>query len=565
MRSLRIIFFVLFLTSIGLAENYLINGGQESKIEYSMQQQVSPATGTKKLVLSYVIPQSFKSPTYQQKISNFRLDFSVAPSKREEDVDKRGNKIVRVIWKKPKKSIQATIRFTAANSTSLNPLQTRAPFPLTKIPRSARMYLASTEQVPSKNSEIAQKARQLTAGAKTEFDAVQKILSWVVDHLHYVLIPKQYDAMYSFRTGKGNCQNYSHLAAALLRAVDIPARIVNGITLKEPYDVKTSNGIITMRMAQGRHSWIEVYFPDLGWVPFDPQQTELFVSNRFIRVEVGLDNNETRNDGLIRWTQSRGYDDQPKFQENISATFQVDRVQLSADKQNYGPQKLLFCPPVDATFTKMAVAPPPPKPAHIPKDKLKKLRYSKPFIFGNLDFPRNVDFVSARGPAQKGAADEMEMRKNFLVETAEYVTTQGTQYAQTFILKKPVKLIKIGLALHKFGGDGQIWVELLKDDGQGRPGEPITSSTFRQIDQLPFIPGYDWVDFDFSRDAPILSPGRYWVALGFTGSPIINWFFTYGKPVGPTDGTRYRTIFDETWSRSLSFEFNYRVLGYTTK
>ena len=60
-----------------------------------------------------------------------------------------------------------------------------------------------------------------------------------------------------------------------------------------------------------------------------------------------------------------------------------------------------------------------------------------------------------------------------------------------------------------------------------------------------------------------LSPGRYWVALGFTGSPIINWFYSYGKPVGPQDGTRYKTIFDRTWSRSLSFEFNYRIVGFS--
>jgi len=51
------------------------------------------------------------------------------------------------------------------------------------------------------------------------------------------------------------------------------------------------------------------------------------------------------------------------------------------------------------------------------------------------------------------------------------------------------------------------------------------------------------------------------VALGFTGSPVVNWFFSYGKPIGPQDGTRYKTIFDADWSRSLDFEFNYRVTG----
>jgi len=74
-------------------------------------------------------------------------------------------------------------------------------------------------------------------------------------------------------------------------------------------------------MGQGRHSWIEVWFSDLGWVPFDPQQTELFVSNRYIRIEIGIDNNETINDGLLRWTQISGTKGKPRLQESISAAF----------------------------------------------------------------------------------------------------------------------------------------------------------------------------------------------------------------------------------------------------
>ncbi|MDZ7597940.1 MAG: hypothetical protein U5J82_06560 [Desulfobacterales bacterium] len=45
-------------------------------------------------------------------------------------------------------------------------------------------------------------------------------------------------------------------------------RIVNGVTLKQPYDIGKTNSVLTMKTAQGRHSWIEVYFPDLGWAAF---------------------------------------------------------------------------------------------------------------------------------------------------------------------------------------------------------------------------------------------------------------------------------------------------------
>ena len=580
----KIVFLVLLGTSLfAVAENYLINGGQESQINYQMEQQVAPAPGTQKLILSYVVPSTFSSPTFNQKISQFRIDFSQNPANREEDVDARGNKIIRMTWNRPTGLINCKIALSTLNSTGLKPLKTTATFPLTSVPAEVQVYLTSTTQVASNHAQIASQAKQLTATAKTEFDAVQQIISWVVDRMQYVLVPESYEALYSFRTGKGNCQNYSHLAAALMRAVGIPARIVNGVTLKQPYDVDVGDGILTLRMAQGRHSWIEVWFPDLGWVPFDPQQTQLFVSNRFIRVEVGLDNEETSNDGLIRWTQSASGGGQPQFEEAIESTFIGDRVQLNAQKQNYGPKKLLFSPAVDAAFTKVVIAPKPPvassssspaspangasgrsnQPAPITPRRYAEAEYNKPYSAGNIEFPRNVDFLATRGPAQQRADGQMEMRKNFMVETAEYVTTQGNQYAQAFVLTKPIKLNKVGLALHRFGGDGQLWVEILKDDGKGKPADYLATSQMINLNQIRFSTGYDWVDFDFGSEAPELPAGRHWIALGFTGSPIINWFFTYGKTVGPEDGTRYKTMFDETWSRSLAYEFNYRVVGFS--
>ncbi len=559
--------FVLALVTLGAAENYLINGGQESQIIYRMVQKVEPAPGTQKLILSFVIPETFSSPTYNQTISSFQIDFTVPPSTREENTDDRGNKILRVTWNRPSRPVESIIQMVSRNRTGLQSLKTTAPFPLRDLKEDERVYLGSSKQVAATHPDIVALAKKLTAQSKTEFDAVQKILTFVVDHLHYVLVPQSYDALYSLSSGKGNCQNYSHLAAALMRAAGIPSRIVNGITLKEPYDVRLSNGTLTLRMAQGRHSWIEVFFPDLGWVPFDPQQTALYVSNRFIRVEVGVDNDETCNDGLIRWTQQQGVQGQPQYEEIITANLAADRVDLRAEKQNYGPRKMLFLPAVEASFTKPTAPPLPQAPAPqkpLASRSLRQMAFSEPYSQGNLEFPQNIDFGTTRGPAQKLESGQMEMRKNFMVETSEYVTTQGNQYAQTFILKNPVKLAKVGLVLHKFGGDGQLWVEIFRDDGHGKPGEYVATSDYLPVAQMKYAPGYDWFDFTFAADAPLLPEGRYWIALGFTGSPIINWFFTYGKPVGPEDGTRYKTLFDETWSRSLSYEFNYRIIGMAT-
>jgi hypothetical protein len=314
-------------------------------------------------------------------------------------------------------------------------------------------------------------------------------------------------------------------------------------------------------MGQGRHSWIEVWFPELGWVPFDPQNTMLFVSTRYLRIEVGVDNNETKNDGLLKWAQLREAE-RPKLQESIAATFNSDHVNVKGDRQTYGPKNLLLSPNVKAEFKQIEVLPPTPPPI-ITEEAKKELRYEVPFIFGNMEFPENINFAFPRVIKASGV-NQFEMSRNFLVETAEYVTTNLTQYAQVVVLRKPVKLQKIGLALHKFGGDGLLWIDIFQDN-QGKPGQSMSTSDFISLDQLSLKPGYRWADFDFSRDKPIFMPGSYWIALGFTGSPIVNWFYTYGKPVGPVDGTRYKNVFQQDWSGALNYEFNYRVIGLTVK
>ena len=287
---------LLWATSAG-AENFLINGSQTSRIQYQLEQRIIPADGIRTIMLNYVVPESFQSPTYNQTIQGFKVDFSLRPNQHKDRIDRHGNKIREAVWQAPSQAITTTISFTAINRVSLKQIKTQTAFPVKGLPGNVKPFLAASQLVDTKDRAIQAQAHKLTASARSEFDAVQHILTWVVDHMHYVLTPVRFDATYSFQSGKGNCQNYSHLAAALMRAAGIPVRIVNGITLKEPYDIKINDRILTVKMAQGRHAWIEVFFPDLGWVPFDPSGTEFFVSNRFIRIELGMDNHEMGQDG----------------------------------------------------------------------------------------------------------------------------------------------------------------------------------------------------------------------------------------------------------------------------
>jgi hypothetical protein len=220
-------------------------------------------------------------------------------------------------------------------------------------------------------------------------------------------------------------------------------------------------------------------------------------------------------------------------------------------------------PPVPAPPVPEPPKPEPPKPAP-PVLPPKAGQYKVPFVFGNLEYPENIDFAFPRETKDKGKGS-FEMSRNFLVETSEYVTTNATQYAQVVELVKPVTLSKVSLALHKFGGEGWLWVDIFKDN-DGKPGDPLYATQMISLDDISGKPGYRWVDFKFSdKEKPVLMPGAYWIALGFSGSPIMNWFYTYGKPVGPVYGTRYKGVFAEDWSGALNYEFNYKVVGMTVK
>lgn len=563
---------LLYFCWTGNAQEIFISGIQESLIEYTLEQTVEVPTGLHELMISLVEPANFQSRTYQQEVQELSFHVVPHPDKEEQSVDKNNNRVRFFYWNRPQPIIKFQAIVKTSNQVQLQSLQSATSFPIKNLPRETLVFVEATDLVPSKHPEIIKKAKELTAGAQTEMEAVQKILYFVVDHLRYVLIPEHYDAWYSLQTGKGNCQNYSHLAAALMRAVGIPVRIVNGITFKRAYSVPIDQSEYSFEMAEGRHSWIEVYFPDLDWIPFDPQQTEFFVSNRYLRIEVGRDNDETIQDGLVKWIKSsQGSPEIPRLEESIGSNFLSDKVDLHSEKKITAVKKLLLSPPLQIQPLIMAArdqefdkkTPPPDHKVIPPALDYTKLKYSRPIELGNMDFPRQFDFLSARFADIRETDQISELKRNFMVETAEYVTGKQ-QFSQLFVLEQPMVLKTISLALHHFGGDGLIWIEL-SDDDQGAPAKQSIASKKIATRLIPPGKGYDWVDFDFSGQNLLLTPGEYWITLNYSGSPIVNWFFSYGKSIGPVNGTRSREFGQSEWGKILSFEFNYRVVGLASE
>lgn len=85
------------------------------------------------------------------------------------------------------------------------------------------------------------------------------------------------------RSRKGVCQDFAHLMIACLRNLQLPARYVSGYieTIPPPGKAKLVG-------SDASHAWVAVYFPEIGWVEFDPTNNVLPTS-RHITVAVGRD------------------------------------------------------------------------------------------------------------------------------------------------------------------------------------------------------------------------------------------------------------------------------------
>ncbi|WP_044797213.1 transglutaminase TgpA family protein [Bacillus cereus] len=87
----------------------------------------------------------------------------------------------------------------------------------------------------------------------------------------YTQLPKSLPQLL-FDTKSGYCNNFSTSMIVLLRSTGIPARWVKGYTegtLDNTLASAEGEDVYTITN-DNAHSWVEVYFPGYGWIPFEP-------------------------------------------------------------------------------------------------------------------------------------------------------------------------------------------------------------------------------------------------------------------------------------------------------
>jgi transglutaminase-like putative cysteine protease len=112
-------------------------------------------------------------------------------------------------------------------------------------------------------------ARRLGQGQPTTYDRVKAIQSYLQRGFEYSERPpvRRYPlASFLFDDRIGYCQQFSGAMALMLRMNGIPARVAGGFTPGN-FDHQAKEYVVRDLDA---HSWVEVWFAGIGWVPFDP-------------------------------------------------------------------------------------------------------------------------------------------------------------------------------------------------------------------------------------------------------------------------------------------------------
>jgi hypothetical protein len=270
---------------------------------------------------------------YRETIDSLQFTFSVPPdSFHDESID---DNTVRVFhWDSPPANtiITLTESLTTATSAALTPFRSSAGYPLLNLPDDVTAYFDNTPA-----TQISQKARNFAAALveeqQTERAVVEALVNWVASHITDAKTIGN-DAATVWKTRQASGEGYDNLLMGLLRSLGIPVRAEIGWVSAEPLSFPAPNhkqrqlNWGTPGTSGTLHTWVDIYFPGNGWVPFDVQAEKFFVDPHHIALYLNADATDLTHADGDRWLTPtmQGMQFGPALPDGNQADFPGDGV-----------------------------------------------------------------------------------------------------------------------------------------------------------------------------------------------------------------------------------------------
>jgi len=125
---------------------------------------------------------------------------------------------------------------------------------------------------PTMPPRVLDLAREIAAEYDNPYDIAMAVTRYLRDNIAYVetvpLPPTDQEPLdwFLFDLREGFCSYYASAEVVMLRSLGVPARLAAGFARGER-EPGTSTFLVRQRDA---HSWPEAYFPNMGWVEFEP-------------------------------------------------------------------------------------------------------------------------------------------------------------------------------------------------------------------------------------------------------------------------------------------------------
>jgi len=233
------------------------------------------------LIIWMPTPRETNQTNFFQTVLSQTTTYNIQPSETMKVIDRYRNVTNIALWDEPRTAefvaTTETVMRIKIDSTLLN---LSDPFPISEdlVPKEAEPYIKSEKYtyweddhhtkmrilniIQPDDPAIKSLAKNLSQGCKKEIEVVNKIANWISKNItpaDHCLDVKSYNPAWVLENKTARCVGFSNLMIALLRDNNIPARLVYGIKYRKKL----------VRINPG-HCWIEIYFPEVGWLQYDP-------------------------------------------------------------------------------------------------------------------------------------------------------------------------------------------------------------------------------------------------------------------------------------------------------